>query len=329
LGPLAEREAYDASHNVRVFTYTGSFNTLVRLSIETLASAMTEPAKTHLDENQAQVASPVDKAVRPASHRLRWVSISAFAGLLLLWLIHSVLQFREQQRVIQRIRDLGGHYEASLGGPKLLRRLLGDNWLRKVVIIDLSHKRVEDADLADLSCFKTLTGLYLTDTRITDAGLEHIKKLVNLDALDIGFTGVTDAGLEHIKDLKLLKGLDLTGTEVTDAGLRLLEGLTNLTLLHLGGTRITDDGLAELKYLPNVALLHLARTRIGDAGLVHLKGLTSLRGLDLMSTQITDSGLDHLKNLRELRELFLLDTSVTEDGIAKLKASLPDTNISK
>ncbi len=44
---------------------------------------------------------------------------------------------------------------------------------------------------------------------------------------------------------------------------------------------------------------------------------------------MTDAGLVHLKRMRHLSELNLADTHVTAKGVAKLKAAMPNCNITQ
>jgi hypothetical protein len=44
---------------------------------------------------------------------------------------------------------------------------------------------------------------------------------------------------------------------------------------------------------------------------------------------VTDAGLEHLAGLKNLAQLNLKGTAVTDQGIAKLKAALPNCNISR
>lgn len=68
---------------------------------------------------------------------------------------------------------------------------------------------------------------------------------------------------------------------------------------------------------------------MSDAGLRHLKGLTNLAQLNLRATPATDAGLVHIKGMRQVSELNLAETHVTAKGVAKLKAALPNCNITQ
>lgn len=98
--------------------------------------------------------------------------------------------------------------------------------------------------------------------------------------------------------------------------------------VSLRETRATDDDLQILVQLPWLENLDLTATQIAGAGLAHLKALKDLRVLGLWKTQVDDAGLEHLTGLTRMRLLVLDDTQVTDAGVRKLRASLPNADIS-
>ena len=122
--------------------------------------------------------------------------------------------------------------------------------------------------------------------------------------------------------------LRLHGTNVTDATVAQLKDIVGLVDLNLANTKVTDAGLANLKGLANLQRLHLELTSVSDAGLAHLKGLQNLTYLNVYSTKVTDAGLDHLKGLKHLRNLYVWQTKVTDAGVKKIKAALPNLDVS-
>jgi hypothetical protein len=70
---------------------------------------------------------------------------------------------------------------------------LGEEGSDKLVAsVDLSGKKVTDADLADLADLKSLKVLNLTPTQITDAGLVHLRRLNNLLIISHGIINEKD-----------------------------------------------------------------------------------------------------------------------------------------
>lgn len=120
----------------------------------------------------------------------------------------------------------------------------------------------------------------------------------------------------------------LLGTSVTDTVVAPIKDVVGLVDVNLANTRITDDGLATLKGLIHLQKLHLELTGVTDAGLAHLKGLTNLTYLNLYGTKVTDAGLEHLKNMKFLRNVYVWQSKVTEAGAKKLKAALPNVEVS-
>ena len=136
-----------------------------------------------------------------------------------------------------------------------------------VDIVSLKHADVNDGDLEQLTVFRRLTMLDLSETHITDAGLVHLRGLGRLGYLNLSGSAVTGAGLEHLGGMGSLTDLRLNDSPVTDAGLAHVSQLQGLAVLSLGGTRVTDAGLEHLTKLPNLERLWLNGTGVTDAGL--------------------------------------------------------------
>jgi len=122
--------------------------------------------------------------------------------------------------------------------------------------------------------------------------------------------------------------LRLLGTGVTDSVIAQLKDVASLVDLNLANTKVTDAGLAHLKNLTNLTRLHLELTAVTDAGLAHLKPLQNLNYLNLYGTKVSDAGLDQLTGLKQLRSLYVWQSKVSESGVKKLKAALPNLEVS-
>jgi hypothetical protein len=117
-------------------------------------------------------------------------------------------------------------------------------------------------------------------------------------------------------------------TRVTDADLERIAVLTEVRSLVLHRcSQVTDAGVAYLAQFKELELLYLTGTRITDAGLKTLEGLSKLRTLDLDETAISAVGLHSLAKLSNLDVVWLHGTLVTADGVARLRRSLPKTEI--
>ena len=130
-------------------------------------------------------------------------------------------------------------------------------------------------------------------------------------------------------DPRLEVAFHLTDGKVTDEKLAPLKELKDVYQVNLRGTDITDAGLANLAGLTSLVRLHLEKTKISDAGLVHLKPLANLEYLNLYGAPVTDAGLANLEGLKKLKKVFLWETKVTDEGCNKLKAAVPEIQITR
>ena len=194
-------------------------------------------------------------------------------------------------------------------------------------ILELRNNAITDAGLVHLQGLAHLQSLNLSRTRVVGAGLHHLAGLRKLDALDLSHSTVTDEGLAHLKGLTRLRSLDVSNTVISDDCLRHVAGLTELRELRLGHTNVTGSGLKQL-IGSQIQSLDLFKAKVTDSTLVHLKGLTNLQSLNLGETEISDNGLVHLTGLKNLKSLSLYRTKVSYSKAKKLKASLPNCEIS-
>ena len=93
-----------------------------------------------------------------------------------------------QEQAIAAIKKLGGKATIDEKSPN-----------KPVIKVDLSHSKVTDKGLIELSELFKLQSLNLSGTNITDAGLKHLKRLTKLRGLDLNNTKVTEEGLEKLQ----------------------------------------------------------------------------------------------------------------------------------
>jgi hypothetical protein len=132
------------------------------------------------------------------------------------WLAVERKKAREQQQVVATIEkqlrgsvaydweyDVDGAWlpNARPPGPSWLRDLLGEDFFRAVVRVNLSDEKVTDAALEQLKGLGQLRKLWLEHTKVTDAGLERLRGLRQLQELSLRGTEVTGTGLENLKGL--------------------------------------------------------------------------------------------------------------------------------
>ena len=107
---------------------------------------------------------------------------------------------------------------------------------------------VTNDGIREISRFKTLTHLDLSDTIIFDEASAHwFGALVNLRSIHLSGTGVAGESLRWLSSLAELEDIGLANAVgVDDDAVSRLKGLTQLKSLHLGGTAITDAALADI-----------------------------------------------------------------------------------
>jgi hypothetical protein len=226
---------------------------------------------------------------------------------------------REQRTARKLILSLGGtvayDFEVDDEGqritdppnplvPNWIRGALGDDFLFRIVYVDLGGTGVSDEDLRRISCLDGLMMLSLKDTAITDDGFETIR-LSDIRLLDVQFAhNLTDKTLSRIKVATQLRWLGATYTKIGDATIEAISGHQQLHTLVVGATKLTDDGL---------------------------KCLTTLKSLEILSIDncegVTDHGLPHLHGLAKLTSLICYNTNATSDGIEALRDALPKCEI--
>lgn len=208
------------------------------------------------------------------------------------WLSLEVNSARPQRIAEAMVLRLGGHvgYQHEADGypepraPRWLRRCVGNDVFRRLIVINLQRTKVTDADLVKLKGLHDLKVLDLSGTQITDAGIAHLKGLTKDTQLLLPSTdGVTDRSLENLSELKNLEWLLLNNTKVSDAGIKYVRKFSNLQRLDLTGTSITDESIENLR------------------------GMTQLKWVSLSSTAITDKGVKYLSKMPKLSYVELID----------------------
>ncbi|REK19280.1 MAG: hypothetical protein DWQ37_01425 [Planctomycetota bacterium] len=136
------------------------------------------------------------------------------------WLSRWVEQYAEQEKVIERIKALGGEAEVKSSDP--LTRSIGADFavvLDKVTSITLRGKQIDDAVIDQL----------IADRRM----LAGLRKLALLE------TTVSAAGLLKVRVFETIRRLDLTGTKVDQDALEVVLGsLPQIEQVELGDTGI-------------------------------------------------------------------------------------------
>ena len=224
-------------------------------------------------------------AMAPRSCRLLLLLI-AVVGIVLGLLRQPALQLAQEQKLAERIAQLGG--SATWGGTLEGRGGQGRSYLGS---IDLSGTQVTDADLAEIGKLPYLTHLALNDTQ------------------------VSDSGMRHLAELPCLVQLEVCGTSVTDQGVRQIAQIQSLEVLKLDRCPITNEALDDIAQLSSLWMLYLNETAITGEGLLPLQKLSHLRTLSLEKTQVTDQDCDSLSNVPALEMVHVAGTQVSPERV--------------
>ncbi len=221
----------------------------------------------------------------------------------------GVIQFDyERDKTGNRIAD------AEPPGPKQLRKLIGDEFFRSVVVVDFATEFYGERKALGLS-------------KVDDDGLRCLESLSAVEVLELGHNrAVTDAGLVHLRYLSKLRTLYLYDCGVTGTGCVHLARLPNLTCLMLTHNQLTPAGIAELSRMRRLTVLDLSHTPVADSDLAELVSLVNLQNLSLHNTNITDRGVLQLQKLRGLKEVSL-PAGISDDARQRLRQSLPQCQI--
>ena len=141
--------------------------------------------------------------------------------------------------------------------PPWMRRIVGEDFFRKVIYVVMIGEDVNDERLIQVQLGDTIEYLILDSTSITDAGLASITKCRQLRALSLDDTRITDAGIKQLAGLDHLEYLSLSHTAVSDEGLKQAIELPSLAELDVMETNITPRAITLCKQrFPKIKIRH-------------------------------------------------------------------------
>jgi hypothetical protein len=167
---------------------------------------------------------------------------------------------QRERRAVAEIESLGSdvYFDWQIddttepAGPKLLRRVLGDDFFSSVARVDLNGGQISDECLIHLKPFSDLSEVWINATRISDEGIRYLTRFKKVRLFSFSGTGLTNAGLAHFKELTSLEVLGISCPSVSDAGLIHLHDCAALRNVYIYNSSVTDAGLADLqKAMPN------------------------------------------------------------------------------
>lgn len=142
-------------------------------------------------------------------------------------------------------------------GPEWLRRLLGEEFFRKVVYVNMIGQEVGDERRACLRLGDSIEYLILDSSSIGDAAMADVAQCRRLTVLSLLDTQVTDAGLKQLAGLRRLQYLSVSHTAITDEGLYRVIELPSLRELHVMETAVTPAAIEKCKQrFPQIDIRH-------------------------------------------------------------------------
>ena len=160
---------------------------------------------------------------------LRFLIAATTAMALLMAFVARPLQIaRKNQRIINRIAELGGSTSGgiSIESDGLAWYLTSFVYSREAFTqlrtVDLSNSKVTDADLVDVMKLNHIRKLNLSGTAVSDKGLPAIKSEW-LIQLNLDNTQVSDDGIKHLIDNRNLGNLHVFNSNVSYVGLEKLD----------------------------------------------------------------------------------------------------------
>ena len=212
--------------------------------------------------------------------------------------------FRKDAELLSGLRSAGGQVHSSARKPQWLWHLFGDLFGDRVNSLILVDSDVSDSQIAELSRFRHLGGLYLDRTAVTDDGLACLSIMTDLVALSLRRTSVTE--LPSLSHMSKLVELDISFTNVKEVD---VTGLDSLATLTLRATQLNDAGLANMSPLPELRSLDIAGAGTNMA--------------------ITDDGIGHItaRKFPKLRLLYLYNCEVSQREVDRLMSEFPGIEI--
>jgi serine/threonine protein kinase len=214
------------------------------------------------------------------------------------------------------ILDISGMKGLTQRGLKNLTRF------KSLTDLDLSNTGVTDADVNIVANMKLETLVLDNDHALSDWSIFYASRIPTLKTLCLAATGVTDAGLRYLDSLKSLRAIVLSGNrQITDIAIKNLKpASSNIYALDLSGCNVSDACAEEVAKFRSLQLLSIAdNPRITDNAVgTLLRKAPNLQKLYLSDDNITDSGIRDLTRFKELKHLVLSGIQLSPKAVAEL-----------
>lgn len=157
--------------------------------------------------------------------------------ILCLGIVSAAAGVKSEEKAVAAIKELGGKVEYGQG------RLA-----KHVVSVDLSGKKITNADIVQVAQLKQLRHLNLSGTPVSGA-TQYIAFLKELRTLDLSETKVNDDNLARLSNLKKLEKISLRGTAVTEEGVKSIARISTLKTIDIARAQTTDAALPLVSML--------------------------------------------------------------------------------
>jgi mono/diheme cytochrome c family protein len=97
--------------------------------------------------------------------------------------------------------------------------------------------------------------------------------------------------------------------------------------LKAEGSKVNNTTIGYFAGMKNLRKLSLTGSAVDDKALPQIAGLIELQSLNLRGTKVTGNGLSALAPLTKLKVLYLFETAVDSSSMARMKTTLPGTQL--
>ena len=169
----------------------------------------------------------------------------------------------------------------------------GDFYSIDSTALDLSNRKLTDAQIANLKHMKNLTSLNISDNNITD--LSCLKGLNNLEYIFFNNNSVSD--ISFMSNMKHLKKISAENNKVRD--ISVLDGMTELEEVFFGNNYVVD--ISPLSSSKGLVMVGFNESQIGDISA--LSGMKELEMVCLAGCGLYD--IEPLKDSDKLKFVYL------------------------
>jgi hypothetical protein len=173
-------------------------------------------------------------------------------------------------------------------------------------------------------------GLLVLGIAMVLAGYSQVRRQVARERQPVARLKELDADVitafDGVAKIVLLR--DVAEDRIRLAG-PLLAQLSGLRGVALDGSDFNSEALNFLPSLPRLEQLGLQNCpSVDDDAIGYIAQLTKLKELDLIRTAVGDANLQDLRTLKRVERLYLNGSKVTPAAVQRLRAKLPDAEIS-